>query len=446
MNTLAIEEAQQSIKDGEEARARRILAEILLNDPRNEQAWLLLSQVVTVEKAIESLERVLRINPDNQEAKDRLEALIPLFVPPIPTPEISEAEMVNQEASSVLSTDLAGFNEERNEGQAQPAGTSIEIPGEGLDILNSQPSEENFSEKGGEIPTPVEGRQIPQIPSVDEKPVSLEVSDEEIESLLNQQEEKPYGETQTPAQGIAFGAVSEELVSQIEPVSATSETVKPQLEETLYLPEPDEEQSEVAITSLEQSLTETEQQWIAEKQLADKSIKKPVQPKPDKVVLPLGPPKKSKGIRKWVLAIVLFPIVAFILVVGGFAWYYYYGPCGMLRVQDSTQLLLNIQKRWDSSLILATTSNRLVLTEPLVKLDEIRQELIGISVPVCMQGAKENLQNSMRATIEAYISFLQYVSENDIRQKFNIAAKEMGEYVRKMQEVHNCAPFCSTVE
>jgi len=41
------------------------------------------SQVVPPEKAIESLERVLKINPNNQEAKDRLISLMPLPVPQI---------------------------------------------------------------------------------------------------------------------------------------------------------------------------------------------------------------------------------------------------------------------------------------------------------------------------------------------------------------------------
>ena len=502
LNTLAIEEAQQAINDGEEAKARRILAKVLLKEPHNEQVWLLLSHVVPVEKAIESLERALRINPDNQEAQHRLATLIPLFVPPIPTPNVGETgparfetsdfeatsiadqvtqitekqtqqestsrsidiseeefeELVKQslkvapqegqepEILNITKQDLDEFFQQTDQ-QLQPAATSLEVSETELDTLFSQPSPVNLSEKVGATQFLGLGIEFPEIPSVEEKPNSLEVSEEEIESLLSRLENKSQVEAQIPAQGMAFGSNTEELLPQMEPASASGEGVAPQLDGTPILTEQAvEQQSEVTTTSLEQPLPEPEQQQITEKQLTEQSIETPSPRKTGQALPPSATPKKSKGIPKWVLAVVMLPIIGLILVVGGFVWYYYYGPCGIQRVQESTQQLLDIQKRWDSSLILATNSSRLVLTEPLVKLNDIRQELIIIPVPSCMQSAKQNLHNSMRTTIEAYISFLQYVSENDIRQKFNIAAKEMGEYVRKMQEIHNCAPFCSIVD
>jgi len=502
LNTLAIEEAQQAINDGEEAKARRILAKVLLKEPHNEQVWLLLSHVVSVEKAIESLERVLKINPDNQEAQHRLATLIPLFVPPIPTPNVGETgparfetsdfevtsiadqvtqitekqtqqestsrsidiseeefeELVKQslkvapqegqkpEKLSISKQDLDEFFQQTDQ-QLQPAATSLEVSETELDTLFSQPSPVNLSEKVGATQFLGLGIQFPEIPSVEEKPNSLEVSEEEIESLLGRLENKSQVEAQIPAQGMAFGSNTEELLPQMEPASASGEGVAPQLDGTPILTEQAvEQQPEVTTTSLEQPLPEPEQQQITEKQLTEQSIETPSPRKTGQALPPSATPKKSKGIPKWVLAVVMLPIIGLILVVGGFVWYYYYGPCGIQRVQESTQQLLDIQKRWDSSLILATNSSRLVLTEPLVKLNDIRQELIIIPVPTCMQSAKQNLHNSMRTTIEAYISFLQYVSENDIRQKFNIAAKEMGEYVRKMQEIQNCAPFCSIVD
>ena len=491
MNTLAIEKAQQAIKDGEKDKARRILAEVLLNDPRDEQVWLLLSYVVPGEKAIESLERVLKINPGNQEAMNRLNDLIPVFVPPTPTPLVNETEIIQSEAVeqsiekqtqqnvfsqpmglsedefeelfsqsqkvgteedqelvklSVSQQELNKFFQQTDQ-KPQSAFTSLGVSGESIDAIISQPNTTNLSEKGGETLSPSLGIQFPQIPSGEETPVSLEVSDEEIESLLRRLEGESQVEAKTPGQEMALGSDEEVLLPQTESISASDETVAPQLDGTFISPEQAVEgQPATALISLEQPLTEKEQQSVSQQQLTEQSTQMPAPRKKDRVLRPSATPKKSKGIAKWVLVVVMLPIIAFILVVGGFAWYYYYGPCGIQRVNDSTQQLLDIQKRWDNSLILATNSSRIVLTEPLVRLDDIRQELINIPVPACMQGAKGNLQNSMQATIEAYISFLQYVSENDIRQKFYIAAKEMGEYVRKMQEIHNCAPFCSTFD
>jgi Tol biopolymer transport system component len=71
-----LENAIQAIKSGDKATGRRLLAEALRVDPRNEQAWLWMSGVVdSDEQRRQCLERVLAINPANALARQGLAAL-----------------------------------------------------------------------------------------------------------------------------------------------------------------------------------------------------------------------------------------------------------------------------------------------------------------------------------------------------------------------------------
>jgi len=69
-------EAIQAAKQGDTETARNILAGIVREKPQDPRAWYLLSQVIgDREKAIFCLEQVLKIDPNNNQAKKRLEKI-----------------------------------------------------------------------------------------------------------------------------------------------------------------------------------------------------------------------------------------------------------------------------------------------------------------------------------------------------------------------------------
>lgn len=71
-----LEQAASATLQGNKARARSILAGLVMREPRNELAWLMLAEVVwKKEHAIDCLERVLRLNPNNEQARRKLEVL-----------------------------------------------------------------------------------------------------------------------------------------------------------------------------------------------------------------------------------------------------------------------------------------------------------------------------------------------------------------------------------
>ncbi|NIU59117.1 MAG: hypothetical protein GWN67_22865 [Phycisphaerae bacterium] len=71
-----LEQAIAAIKAGDKKEGRKLLAEVIKEDRGNEQAWLWLTQTdITHDQKIKSLQHVLRINPNNQIAKDGLAKL-----------------------------------------------------------------------------------------------------------------------------------------------------------------------------------------------------------------------------------------------------------------------------------------------------------------------------------------------------------------------------------
>lgn len=71
-----LEQAKQARRMNDLPRSRGLLSQAIKVDPRNEEAWLLFAEVAEKpEHAIYSLEQVLKINPVNMEAVDRLNAL-----------------------------------------------------------------------------------------------------------------------------------------------------------------------------------------------------------------------------------------------------------------------------------------------------------------------------------------------------------------------------------
>jgi hypothetical protein len=78
-----LQQAREYVVKGKKLEARNLLRRIIQTDNRNEQAWLLFSQVAEKqEHEIQCLEIVLKINPNNEQARKRLSLLRP---PPIIT-------------------------------------------------------------------------------------------------------------------------------------------------------------------------------------------------------------------------------------------------------------------------------------------------------------------------------------------------------------------------
>jgi hypothetical protein len=85
-----LQEAIQAIRRGDKDQARRLLKQVVREEPQNEQAWLWLSAVLTSpQQQRDCLQRVLQINPANQQAAHGLE-LLEAAAAPTPAPALPE--------------------------------------------------------------------------------------------------------------------------------------------------------------------------------------------------------------------------------------------------------------------------------------------------------------------------------------------------------------------
>jgi len=77
-----LNQAITTIKAGDKQTGRQLLIEILKAEPHNENAWLWMTQVVNKkEEKVKCLERVLKINPDNEMAQKGMARLRPVESP-----------------------------------------------------------------------------------------------------------------------------------------------------------------------------------------------------------------------------------------------------------------------------------------------------------------------------------------------------------------------------
>lgn len=113
---VALSEAITAAKLGQLALARKLLGEIVAKDPKNERAWLWVAGLAEDRQAAyEALNRVLDINPRNQQAINalslaRLEEMAAQrnFRPaPAPQPEPAPAEQAEPEAGAAQASSWA---------------------------------------------------------------------------------------------------------------------------------------------------------------------------------------------------------------------------------------------------------------------------------------------------------------------------------------------------
>ncbi len=80
-------QAEEAIKAGDTRTGFEILQEVLAKEPNSERAWWVMSGLVPREQRAHCLNQVLRINPDNQFARDALLKLTPMKPDPESAPE-----------------------------------------------------------------------------------------------------------------------------------------------------------------------------------------------------------------------------------------------------------------------------------------------------------------------------------------------------------------------
>lgn len=407
MARINLEEIRQMLKEGDLDEAQSSLAQMLIDNPKDEAAWLLLAEIMPPDQAQESLQRVLEINPDNNEAQLRLAQLLaPLPEPPpgdvsipiVELPESGAAEDKPHLATEDMNLEeLIRSLEEKAEmlPEAQPA------------ISEEQSEETPVADESflaglvQENPPEPETRTVEEQTPVDEGSFALESE----EDTLATYPPGPDKEEETSQEA----AVTEDTVTED---TVTEETV---------IEVPVREEAPQAV----QDFSIPEEEQIAEERKGKK------------------PRKKSRRAGQ-VVPIIISVLILLCILVGGYSWWvYFFGPCGVEKVIEADKAMSSILTRWDESMMVAMNSSRVVLAEPLRRLVDIRGELKGVETPACMIAPKDTLDRSMQYTLEAYDKLFNYENDAEIGKRFNMAKTQRKYFEQQMDYIRQCAPlFC----
>jgi DNA-binding response OmpR family regulator len=98
---MLLQQAITAIKAGDREKGRQLLTQVIKADPRNEAAWLWMTEVVERDvDRIMCLRNALKINPNNDAVKKRLAALEQPSAPP-PAPQAEAAPERTPSASAI---------------------------------------------------------------------------------------------------------------------------------------------------------------------------------------------------------------------------------------------------------------------------------------------------------------------------------------------------------
>jgi hypothetical protein len=142
--------------------------------------------------------------------------------------------------------------------------------------------------------------------------------------------------------------------------------------------------------------------------------------------------------RKIIIALVVLVLFA----GGGFAWYYFQGPCGTIKVDRAATELLDADSRFTDAFSIANATPRISLDGPLGELQEIRRDTVRIQVPACLENAQEILVGSMETTIDGFIAFMNQESDTEVTMHFVNAGSQLGLALDEIEAIKACAPTC----
>ena len=150
-----LQTAWEAIEKGDHVEAQSLVAQILRDDPRNAEAWMILGEAVSEDRDrhVLFLRKALQLNPDLEPAQERLAELeaadetdeepaeANLDLPPVPpdvsldAPTVPIAERVNASRSAPQQTNLGKTNAGKEQQKKSNLANNLLLIIVGLGIL-----------------------------------------------------------------------------------------------------------------------------------------------------------------------------------------------------------------------------------------------------------------------------------------------------------------------
>ncbi|HEX6035578.1 MAG TPA: hypothetical protein VFY83_14140 [Anaerolineales bacterium] len=133
---------------------------------------------------------------------------------------------------------------------------------------------------------------------------------------------------------------------------------------------------------------------------------------------------------------------ALIAGVSIYIWVEPFKPCEVQDVQQASAFLTSQLRAFDDLYQFTTTVYREGIDSPLYKLQQIYMNTKAVTVPNCMQNAKQELLDYMRTVIRAFQAFAAGQADATIRDFVNQSNKQYDNFKAELNAVNECAPWC----
>jgi len=146
------------------------------------------------------------------------------------------------------------------------------------------------------------------------------------------------------------------------------------------------------------------------------------------------------GWLRWMTAVLIGLLI--LTPIGLYTWRYVYNPCEVGDVQEAATMLKTQLNFYDRVYQVAVTATRTSMDYPLLTMQQIQLDTKELSVPACMQTAKDELINYMGTVIHAFRAWGAGEADATIRDLLNQSDAQYASFRAELRKIDKCAPFC----
>lgn len=116
--------------------------------------------------------------------------------------------------------------------------------------------------------------------------------------------------------------------------------------------------------------------------------------------------------------------------------------CGVDQVNRAIEEMEKIHDRYADDFDLANNTGRISLSPVVSKMQEKYQDVRDLSVPACLNDARDYLSSSMKQNTEGFLSFMAQDADSVVTSYFKKGSNLLDRYIDEKQKVLKCAPDC----
>ena len=159
---------------------------------------------------------------------------------------------------------------------------------------------------------------------------------------------------------------------------------------------------------------------------------------------PLPPEAEPLPEKRGRLLIAAGAILGFMIVgaLGVYAWYAVYGPCTRGTVNAASSALFEQVAAFEQAYQAAASTTPVGLMGPLTNMQQILWNTRDVTVPACMQNARNELLTSMESAIRAFLAIMTGESKQAVEELLQDSQTHLDTFSTELEAVNRCAPFC----